>query len=75
MRTTVQEWGARRVQPSGRPFGAPYGLDAPAGVWDRQKTGGTAAFEKLFQTSKHNLIWPEIGPTLGDHFKAMKAYL
>jgi hypothetical protein len=45
--------------------GAPYGLDAPAGLWERLRSAGTGGFERLFQTPKHNLIWPEIGPTVG----------
>jgi len=69
MKTRPQEAGARRVQPSGRPSGAPYGLDAPAGLWERLASAGTGGFERLFQTPKHNLIRPEIGPTVGDHFK------
>lgn len=68
MKTRPQESGARRVQPSGRPSGAPYGLDAPAGLWERLGSGGTGGFERLFQTPEHNLIRPEIGPTVGDHF-------
>ena len=69
MKTRPQEVAARRVQPSGRPSGAPYELDAPAGLWERLCSAGTGGFERLFQTPKHNLIRPEIGPTVGDHFK------
>ena len=69
MKTRPQEVGARRVQPSGRPSGAPYGLDAPAGLWERLGSAGTGGFARLFQTPEHNLIRPEIGPTVGDHFK------
>jgi hypothetical protein len=71
MKTPPHEAGARRVQPSGRPSGAPYELDAPAGLWERLCSVGTGGFERLFQTPKHNLIRPEIGPTVGDHFTGL----
>jgi hypothetical protein len=51
------------------PPGAPYGLEAPAGLWERLCSAGTGGFERLFQTTKHNLFRPEIGPTVGDHFR------
>jgi transcriptional regulator with XRE-family HTH domain len=74
MKTRPQEAGARRVQPSGRPSGAPYGLDAPAGLWERLCSAGTGGFERLFQTPKHNLIRPEIGPTIGNHFTPLPLF-
>jgi len=55
MKTPRPKAGARRVQTSGRPSGAPYGLDAPAGLWERLGSAGTGSFERLFQTPKAQL--------------------
>ena len=66
--TEQQEWRAHRVQPSGRPFGAPSGLDAQKSVCERQPQAKRTATEQPFQTPNHNLIPTKTGPTIGVHF-------
>jgi len=68
--TGKHEWRTRRVQSSGRPCGAPCGLDAGRSVCERAPQAKRTAIEKPFQTPNHNLIPPKNGPTIGVHFNS-----
>jgi len=67
----VRRWGAgdppRRVQPFGRPCGAPCGLDAAGGICEEGAGRGSARNDTRWQTGKLNLIFLLFGPTFGVH--------
>ena len=67
--TEKQERRAPRVQSSGRPCGAPSGLDAERSVCERPSQAKRTTIEKPFQTPNHNLIPTKTGPTFGVHFR------
>jgi len=69
--TDKPEQRARRVQPSGRPAGAPSGLDAQRSVCKGQTQAKRTATEQPFQTPNHNLIPTKTGPTIGVHLSCM----
>ena len=62
-----QEWRARRVQPFGRPCGAPSGLDAGRTFCERQQQAKSTTEKQPFQTPDHNLTLTKSGPTIGVH--------
>lgn len=59
----------RRVQPSGRPCGAPSGLDAKRSLCERPPQAKSTTLEEPFQTPNHNLIPTQSGPTIGVHLR------
>jgi hypothetical protein len=68
--TENQEWRALRVQPSGRPCGAPSGLDAGRSLCERQGQSKSTTNKQPFQTPDHNLTLTKSGPTYGVHLRA-----
>jgi len=68
MKATSRGERMGRVQPFGRPYGAPCGLDAPHALWERQTRHENEDISGDFQTPDHNINRPEIGPMIGDHF-------
>lgn len=58
-----------RVQPSGRPYGAPSGLDADGWFPHTDIIDKTSTRNPFLQTPNHNLISGKNGPMIGDHFK------
>lgn len=58
-----------RVQPSGRPSGAPYRLDAEGRMWEANKHSKYGNKQDSIQTRNHNLKTQVFGPTIGDHLK------
>ena len=71
--TEKHERRAPRVQSSGRPCGAPSGLDAERSVCERPSQAKRTTIEKPFQTPNHNLIPTKTGPTFGVHFSLFPA--
>ena len=69
MKTPGRQRVARRVQPSGRPYGSPFGLDAPECLWHSCFGSRKSLKIESIQTPNHNLISSVFGLTLGDHFK------
>mgnify|MGYP000508561093 CR=1 FL=1 len=61
---------ASRVQPSGRPSGAPYGLDAAESFCDAGAGKEKSLQKNQFQTPEYNLNSGFSGPTIGVHFKS-----
>jgi hypothetical protein len=59
---------ARCVQSSGRPSGAPSGLDAATPLHHPLTTNYSPLPEPIFQTPNHNLIPGKTGPAFGVHF-------
>ena len=70
MNRTRHERRARRVQPSGRPSGAPSRLDAAKLAWDPPHTREGTDFADQLQTPSHNLIPAKSGPKVGVHFNS-----
>ena len=68
MKATSRGERMGRVQPFGRPYGAPCGLDAPHALWERRDGRENEDISGDFQTPDHNINRPEIGPMIGDHF-------
>lgn len=68
MKATSRGERMGRVQPFGRPYGAPCGLDAPHALWERRDGRENEDISGDFQTPDHNINRPEMGPMNGDHF-------
>jgi transposase len=59
----------RRVQPSGRPCGAPCGLDAAGAICEEGLGRESALDNTRCQAGKLNLIFLLFGPTFGVHLR------